>query len=327
MTRPLVSLAERSALFRQAITETRSRFAVSAVAERVGVKLKRAGHEWVACCPFHPDNTPSFTVFADDRRFHCFGCGVGGDVLDFVQRAYSISLFDAIELLDAGVLGELAHPRPAPRPKCDTRAAADRIAKGSLPIEGTPAETYLRSRGITMPLPHTLRFARLPAPKDSGVAEASGPGLLPALVAIVTDPAGALVGVQRTYLTEAGRKAATSDRKGTVKFSLGHLAGNAMQLAPPAETLIVCEGLEDGLTLAQELGVPVWVAAGTSMLRRMTFADCTRSIVIGADGDEPGERAAQEAARAFAGAGLAVRIMRPSPGFKDANAELMGVRS
>ncbi|WP_256926720.1 CHC2 zinc finger domain-containing protein [Sphingomonas sp. TZW2008] len=65
------------------------RFPVSGVARQTGVKLVRAGRELKGCCPFHPDKTPSFTIYADDRRFQCFGCGAEGDVLDFVQRAYS----------------------------------------------------------------------------------------------------------------------------------------------------------------------------------------------------------------------------------------------
>jgi DNA primase len=91
--------------------------------------------------------------------------------------------------------------------------------------------------------------------------------------------------------------------------------------------MIVTEGLEDGLTIAQALGRSVWVAAGTSMLPQMVFPDVTRAIVIGADGDAAGEAAAAKAAAAFTSRGLATRIMRPATGYKDFNAELMGVRS
>jgi DNA primase len=63
------------------------------------------------------------------------------------------------------------------------------------------------------------------------------------------------------------------------------------------------------------------------MMPQMTFADVTRAIVIGADGDAAGSVAAGKAAEAFAATGLAVRIMRPNPPFKDFNDELMGARS
>jgi DNA primase len=313
-------------------TGIRDRFPMSGVASKAGVKLQPAANELKACCPFHADRTPSFTIYADDRRAHCFGCGWSGDVLDFVQDAYRVKLLGAIEMLDGGALRELEQQRAPAKPKADMLQVTRRIVANSAPIEGTPAEAYLRSRGITMDLPHTLRFARLAPPKieGNGVLAANGPGLLPTLVAIVTDEAGEPVALQRTYLTEDGRKAATksteSDRKPKVKYSLGNVMGGSIQLGPPSASILVCEGLEDGLTLAQGLGRSVWVAAGTSMMPAIIFPPVVRSIVIGADGNSPGEVAAQKAAEAYAASGMSVRIMRPTPPFVDFNAELMGVR-
>lgn len=321
-----------SADLARVVAGIRDRFPLSGVASKAGVKLTRVGREWMGCCPFHPDRSPSFTVFAEDRRAHCFGCGWSGDVLDFVQQAYGVKLPGAIEMLDGGALRALEQQRAPAKPKADMRPVAQRIVNGSVPIEGTPAAIYLRSRGITMDPPHTLRFARLAPPQieGNGVLAANGPDPLPTLVAIVTDPTGALVGLQRTYLTEDGRKAATkataTDRKPKVKYSLGNVIGGAIQLGPPAASMLVTEGLEDGLTLAQALGRSVWVAAGTSMMPQMAFAPVTRAVVIGADGDAAGAAAANKAAEAFAKAGLATRIMRPTSPFKDFNAELMGQR-
>lgn len=321
------------AAFTAAIQSLRDRFPLSGVASKAGVKLQRSGNELKACCPFHEDRTPSFTIYAGDRRAYCFGCGWSGDVLDFVREAYGVKLIGAIGMLDGGALHELEQQRAPAKPKADMRPVAQRIVNGSVPIEGTPAAVYLRSRGITIDLPHTLRFARLAPPKieGNGLLAANGPGLLPALVAIVTDAAGEIVALQRTYLTEDGRKAATkatdTDRKPKVKYSLGNVLGGSIQLGPPSASILVCEGLEDGLTLAQGLGRSVWVAAGTSMMPSMIFPPAVRSVVIGADGNAPGEVAAQKAAEAYSASGLSVRIMRPTPPFVDFNAELMGVRS
>ncbi len=315
------------------VADIRDRFTVSGVASKAGVKLQRAGGEWKACCPAHQDRTPSWTIYADDRRAHCFGCGWSGDVIDLVMLLYGVKMLEAIQMLDGGALRELEQQRAPAKPKADMRPVAQRIVQGSVPIEGTPAELYLRSRGITTALPHTLRFARLSPPKieGNGVLAANGPGLLPTLIAVVTDPAGALVGLQRTYLTEDGQKAATkatdTDRKPKVKYSLGNVVGGSIQLGPPSASILVTEGLEDGLTLAQALGRSVWVAAGTSMMPQMIFPPVVNALVIGADGNAPGEAAARKAADAYSAAGRAVRIMRPSPGFVDFNAELMGVRS
>jgi DNA primase len=301
----------------------RDRFTVSAVASRAGVKLTRAGREAKGCCPFHPDKSPSFYAYADDRRFICFGCGAEGDVLDFVRRAYRVGLLDAIAMLDGGALAELERAPVQATPKADWSKAAASIWRAASAIEGTAADAYLRGRGLALELPPSLRFARLAPPKDSGVAAANGPGLLPALVALVTGPDDRVAGVQRTFLTPDGRKAASTD--GKVKYSLGRIASGAIRLGPATASIVVTEGLEDGLTLMQSLGRTVWVAAGTAMLPRMELPADVRAVVIGADGDAAGEAAAQKAAAAFTGTGRRVRVMRPASGHKDWNDQLMGV--
>jgi len=103
---------------------------------------------------------------------------------------------------------------------------------------------------------------------------------------------------------------------------LGRVSGGAIRLAPAAQELIVCEGLEDGLTLQQTLVRAVWVAAGASMLPAMRFPPVVRSVAIGGDADAAGEAAAWKAKLAFAGQGLVVRTFFPL-GAKDFNAEIM----
>lgn len=307
-----------------ACADIRRDVSLSAVAAQTGVKLAKTGNEWKACCPFHPDRSPSFTIYDGDRRFQCFGCGIGGDAIDFVRRAYGVGLLDAIDKLDSGALSAVPRSERDARPEKDWTEVAAAIWRQGSPIAGTPAEAYLRSRGITMDAPNVLRFARLKPPRDSGVEQACGSNRLPALVALVTDAFdGTGLGIQRTFLTPEGGKAASTDRK--VKFSLGRVRGGAIQLAPAAETLVVTEGLEDGMTLAESTGEAVWIAAGMSMMPRMLFPSIVRTVVIGADGDTPGEAAAQAAAGAFVARGVEARILRPAAGFKDFNGELMGV--
>ncbi|HDD43618.1 MAG TPA: DNA primase, partial [Candidatus Desulfofervidus auxilii] len=50
------------------------------------VPLKRVGKNYVALCPFHDEDKPSFTVSEDKQIFHCFGCGIGGNVFTFLMR-------------------------------------------------------------------------------------------------------------------------------------------------------------------------------------------------------------------------------------------------
>lgn len=276
------------------------------------IKLQRVGREWKACCPFHADRSPSFTIFAGGQRFHCFGCGATGDVLDFVQRAHHVGLRDAAEMLSNGKV-PAARTSPAPRTDDHERVEEARsIWRTAAPAVGTPAEAYLRARGLGMSIPASIRFSRLPY-------GAKGP-LHPCLIACVASASGRLMGIQRTYLNAAGTGKADVPKP---KLSLGRVSGGAIRCAPAAAELIVTEGLEDGLTLQQELARPVWVAAGASMLPAMQFPAEVRAVVVAADCDAAGEAAARKAADAFSARGLAVRIMRPAAGFKDFNEQLL----
>lgn len=65
------------------------------------VPLKKSGHNYMACCPFHHEKTPSFSVVESKRFYHCFGCGVGGSCLKFVMEIEKISFVDAVAKLAA----------------------------------------------------------------------------------------------------------------------------------------------------------------------------------------------------------------------------------
>src|SRR6478735_2501660 len=62
-------------------------------------ELRRAGGQFQGLCPFHDERTPSFSVNAADKVFHCFGCGEGGDLFKFVQLTEGVSFREALELL------------------------------------------------------------------------------------------------------------------------------------------------------------------------------------------------------------------------------------
>jgi len=285
------------------------------------VALRPAGHEFKACCPFHADRSPSFTVYRDGGgtwRFHCFGCGAAGDVLDLVQRAYAVGLAEAARMLGGGEVPTVALPAAreplAADNTAEKQAAARAIWQRAEPAAGTLAEAYLRFRGITPPYPPALRFLRLPC---------GNLGPLPCLVCAVQDVAGEVIGIQRIWLAHDGQGKADIAKP---KLSLGAIKGGAIRLGDldGSGCLTVCEGPEDGLSLAEMLGGPVWASAGTTFLPAMQFPPEVRQILIGADNDPAGREAADKAARAFAERGLAVRIIRPVDGAKDFNDELRG---
>ena len=63
------------------------------------VTLKRAGPSYKGLCPFHKEKTPSFSVSSERQIFHCFGCGIGGDVIRFIMNAENVSFQEAVEIL------------------------------------------------------------------------------------------------------------------------------------------------------------------------------------------------------------------------------------
>lgn len=66
------------------------------IAERAGVNLKHNK----ACCPFHHEKTPSFSVHPKKNIFKCFGCGVGGDVIEFTRMFYNTDFIGAVKILN-----------------------------------------------------------------------------------------------------------------------------------------------------------------------------------------------------------------------------------
>lgn len=70
---------------------------IKSIVEAHGIKLRKMGRNWVGLCPFHAEKTPSFNVM--DKRFHCFGCGKSGDIIDFIQQTENISFKEALSKL------------------------------------------------------------------------------------------------------------------------------------------------------------------------------------------------------------------------------------
>ncbi len=77
--------------------------------------LRRQGARWVGLCPFHEERTPSFSVDAQERLYHCFGCGVGGDTIKFVEEKEGLNFAEAVELLADRYGVELEREREDPQ--------------------------------------------------------------------------------------------------------------------------------------------------------------------------------------------------------------------
>ena len=140
------------------IPALKARHPLGDTVEAAGVRLRGRGRVRQGVCPFHEEAEGSFTVYANSERFYCFGCGLGGDVLDFIQQAEGLSLPEAIARLDGSPgLAPRAATRPAGTRRPGSAAlpprdpslltAAARFYAGNL-RRHTEAREYLASRGV-----------------------------------------------------------------------------------------------------------------------------------------------------------------------------------
>jgi putative DNA primase/helicase len=122
---------------------------------------------------------------------------------------------------------------------------------------------------------------------------------------------GTPVAIHRTYLAPDGGGKAQIDPQ---KMMLGPCRGGAVRLAEPGDVLMVGEGIETCFAAMQASGHPAWAALSTSGLRSLDLPTNVRDVIVLADGDEPGEAAAQDCARRWKREGRRVRIARPPQG-------------
>ncbi|MBS3980757.1 MAG: toprim domain-containing protein [Rhodobacteraceae bacterium] len=241
--------------------------------------------------------------------------GEHGDLLDIIRERTGISRFP--DLL-AEARAHLGRPQPvlpnAPRPrKAAARGgipAAVRLFAASVPVAGTLADTYLRSRGLTQGgTMSALRFHPKCWHRDEGQTRSSP---RPALIAAVTDEAGGLPGVHRTWLAPDGQGKAAVE---TQRRAMGHLLGNAVRLTPHDAILVVGEGIETMLSLVEVVpGLPVWAALSSSHLGAVVLPEGLQRLYIAIDRDPAGQRAAERLSARALDAGIAVRVLEPRLG-------------
>jgi len=288
---------------------------------------EQRGDEYVALNPNRNDrNLGSFRICTRTGRWRDHAIGVGGsDPISLYAYLFTNGDYRAAikalkthpRIRAAIVTGEVAPPAKAAnmlRYTVAKKARVQRLWDSGTKLQGSPAATYLKSRGLRPNAAwDSLRASILPYPRM---------GHHPALIAPLTTLDGSLAGLHRTYLTPSGSKLDVA----SPRLSLGQVCGSAIRLGNASDKLIICEGLEDGLTLFQELGghVPVWVAGGATFLAKMAIPESVRFITIAADNDTAGEQAAMRAADTHQRRDRSIKIMRPSSAFKDFNDELQG---
>jgi len=241
--------------------------------------------------------------------------GEYGDLLDIIKARTGIARFP--DLLEE-VRAHLGRPMPVAQPSTprkrkstsDKRTSAKRLYEASVPLSGSLAETYLQRRGITRAASASaLRFHPRCWHRDHAEAASK---LRPALIAAVTDRAGSLRGVHRTWLAEDGSDKAPVEVQ---RRAMGELLGNAVKIDAASECLAIGEGLETMLSLREALpGLPVWAALSAAHLGAVDLPEGLRQLYIARDLDDAGQAAADKLSARARDAGISVSVIEPRLG-------------
>ena len=315
------------------IPTLKARHSLGDTVEAAGVRLRGRGRVRQGFCPFHEEAEGSFTVYSDSERFYCFGCGLGGDVLDFIQQAEGLSLPEAIARLDGGHRPvSQGTQRTVPSRRSKTAAlpprdpalltAAARFYAGCL-RRSSEAREYLASRGVGPVAAARLGLGYAPGGGlrqaleslgfsekrigDSGLFMERGAERVAGMV-VVPDASGGLVRWLAGRALDPGAKPRFQALPGPKPvLGLGRLGP-----APP--WAVVAEGLFDWLALTG-WGLPAVAALGTQGVERVASAlrGCPR-VFLAFDGDDAGREATERLLTLLGRRAAAVRL---PPGFGD----------
>ncbi|HEY6778887.1 MAG TPA: DNA primase [Thermoleophilaceae bacterium] len=318
------------------------------MAELVGAKtdLRRVGSRWTGLCPFHDERTPSFSVDPERGLYHCFGCGVGGDAIGFVQETEALDFPEAVETLAEryGVRLEREEDDPAAEQRRRRRerlhALLERAARFYAAYlwdsnEAKRAREYLAGRGLSESIAREFRVGYAPSAWDRMIVGAQQGGF----------SAEELVAAG---LAQRGRGGALYDRfRGRIMFPLADARGRvlgfgaramaegrgpkylntsenelyhkgrqlfgidlARREAAKSGRIVVVEGYTDVLALHQA-GIRESVAIMGTALTQEQLAELARSaplVVLALDADRSGQEAMLRAARAAEDRGVELRV-------------------
>lgn len=274
---------------------------LSDTAKSFGLKLERDGGEYAACCPFHAEDTASFTMFTGKdgvERFHCFGCGERGDVMDFVQKIKGVDLKEAIKILDGG--------------RTDRQNVAPRVVKVRDVYEGispiNPPEEIEPGKSV-----------RLYNPKRAGTEREWG-SFVPSMIFPYRFASGKLYGYVLRHDLPGGDK--ETPMVMWVKLSDGRECWCRYPFPKPrplygvetlndARLVIVVEGekCRDALRKATGRVVVSW-PGGTQGVKHTDWEPLAgRNVVVWPDADEPGLATANEIAAILHGMNATARVL------------------
>jgi len=302
------------------------------------VRLKRAGRNFVGLCPFHNEKTPSFSVNPERGFFHCFGCGAGGSVFDFVMRIEGLNFGEAlrslarrygVELPERGAGGGVASGER------EALAAANQIAADFFAHvlwnthDGALARDYLKSRGVTVETARAFNLGFAPARPANLAAVMAKRGMLDAavraglvrrdgaqpphdmfrarLIFPIRDVAGRTLAFGGRVLDQRLPKYINSPES-PIYSKARTLYGlfEARQAIGQADRAIVVEGYLDAIILWQAGFKETIASLGTALTveQLRLAARYSKNVIACFDGDAAGRKASLRALEVFLAAGL-----------------------
>jgi DNA primase len=310
------------------LDELRARTLLSAVIAP-SVKLIKAGREHKACCPFHSEKTPSFTVNDEKGFYHCFGCGAHGDAIRFLTDAKGLPFMDAVKELASKAGMEVPAMDSKAREKAEKSAGLHEVMEAASRwfieqldgVEGGEARKYLKERGISEGTKKRFGFGFAPDSRgklkkalenfsidkliDAGLLIKPDDGKEPydrfrgRLTYPIRDQRGRVIAFSARILGQGEPKYLNSPD--TPLFDKGRTLFN-LDLASPAsriaKRILVVEGQMDVIALDQagigEVVAPLGTALTEAQLERLWRLD--PQPVCCFDGDSAGQKAAIRAA-------------------------------
>ncbi len=233
-----------------------------------------------------------------------------GDLLDVIRESCGLTGFREVAEEARRFLSlPRAEPSYEPRPPAPQGSpeAARRLWAMTRPLAGTLAEQYLRGRGIaTVHHAGALRFHPqcYYRPNEHAPAET-----WPAMIAVVTDLAGAVTGVHRTWLAPDGAGKAPID---TPRRAIGALLGHAVRFGTGGDVLAVGEGVETVLSLRCALpAMPMAAALSAGHLAALEFPGALRRLYVARDADKAGDLAVAALVKRAEAAGVEALVLSP----------------
>ena len=316
------------------------------------IKLERRGYNFWACCPFHHEKTPSFSVSAGEQFYHCFGCGVSGDVIGFVKEYENLDFMQAVQILaaraklDVPVLGDRDAEESAKKKQKKDRLLSlmrdsARFYLNNLYSGRADAHlAYLEKRGLSpstvkrFGIGASLDYHSLPSYllshgytseecEESGVCSRTGEGrLIDAEGERLIIP---IINQLDEVIAFGGRIVKQSDRakyKNTRETVLFNKSKNLYNInlvkkerkAGGISSLIMVEGYMDAISLYEAGFHNVVASMGTSLTKEQARL-CKRyseNVFISYDGDFAGQKANLRGLEILKEEGVKVRVV-PMP--------------